>query len=197
MVNNKNRLYWALQISGWSAYAILQILFSIIAFQQGFGWRRALFFLSEALLCLLITHLFREYLKSRNWIKLKIPQLIPRVFVALIIMALIVYFLRIPVSLFTGRESILTTAYNPDQILGLAAIYMIMFFIWSIFYFIYHYLEQYNRAIKYEASMVEIELNNLKKQLNPHFIFNALNSIRALVDENPQKSKVPDWTPPS
>src|SRR5690606_39452870 len=28
-----------------------------------------------------------------------------------------------------------------------------------------------------------------RSQLNPHFIFNALNSIRALVDENPQKSK--------
>lgn len=37
--------------------------------------------------------------------------------------------------------------------------------------------------------MIEIELNNLKSQLNPHFIFNALNSIRALVDENPSKSK--------
>ena len=37
--------------------------------------------------------------------------------------------------------------------------------------------------------MIEIELNNLKNQLNPHFIFNALNSIRALVDENPGKSK--------
>src|SRR5690606_23911150 len=42
---------------------------------------------------------------------------------------------------------------------------------------------------KYEASMIEIELKNLKSQLNPHFIFNALNSIRALVDENPSKSK--------
>jgi two-component system LytT family sensor kinase len=37
--------------------------------------------------------------------------------------------------------------------------------------------------------MREIELSNLKSQLNPHFIFNALNSIRALVDENPTKSK--------
>jgi LytS/YehU family sensor histidine kinase len=36
----------------------------------------------------------------------------------------------------------------------------------------------------------EIELSNLKSQLNPHFIFNALNSIRALVDEDPRKSKL-------
>ena len=37
--------------------------------------------------------------------------------------------------------------------------------------------------------MNEVELNNLKSQLNPHFIFNALNSVRALVDEDPKKSK--------
>src|SRR5690606_5122792 len=63
------------------------------------------------------------------------------------------------------------------------------FFLWFVLYFSYHYFDQYNKSLKYEASMVQIELNNLKSQLNPHFIFNALNSIRALVDENPEKSK--------
>ncbi|MCE3280163.1 MAG: histidine kinase [Bacteroidetes bacterium] len=43
--------------------------------------------------------------------------------------------------------------------------------------------------MKWEASINEIELNKLKSQLNPHFMFNAMNSIRALVDENPGKSK--------
>jgi LytS/YehU family sensor histidine kinase len=43
--------------------------------------------------------------------------------------------------------------------------------------------------LKYEAHKNEVELNKLKSQLNPHFIFNALNSIRALVDEDPEKSK--------
>jgi sensor histidine kinase YesM len=52
-----------------------------------------------------------------------------------------------------------------------------------VLYFIYNYFERYNTSLKLEASAKEIELNNLKSQLNPHFIFNALNSIRALVDE--------------
>lgn len=53
----------------------------------------------------------------------------------------------------------------------------------------YHYVESYNTSLKYDAAIYEIKLNRLKSQLNPHFIFNALNSIRALVDENPVKAK--------
>ena len=45
-------------------------------------------------------------------------------------------------------------------------------------------------SLRYLAASKESELNNLKAQLNPHFIFNCMNSIRALIDENPVKAKV-------
>ncbi|MEO1055010.1 MAG: histidine kinase, partial [Bacteroidota bacterium] len=67
--------------------------------------------------------------------------------------------------------------------------YWFVLLIWSACYFTYQYFQRSNKALKQEAAMTEIELNNLKSQLNPHFIFNALNSIRALVDEDPAKSK--------
>ena len=51
-------------------------------------------------------------------------------------------------------------------------------------------LESNTRSLKYEAAMNEMHLNQLKSQLNPHFIFNALNSMRALVDEEPTKAKI-------
>ena len=76
-----------------------------------------------------------------------------------------------------------------ERIWGLSFFYSIIFFLWYVLYFTFHYFNEYNKSLKYEASMVQIELNNLKSQLNPHFIFNALNSIRALVDENPLKAK--------
>jgi LytS/YehU family sensor histidine kinase len=35
----------------------------------------------------------------------------------------------------------------------------------------------------------ELELKTIKSHINPHFIFNSLNSIRALVDENPERAR--------
>ena len=37
--------------------------------------------------------------------------------------------------------------------------------------------------------MKELELQTIKAHINPHFIFNSLNSIRALVDENPLRAR--------
>src|SRR5690606_8512182 len=137
----------------------------------------------------IITHAFREVLNRWKWLELSVPRLIPGVLVALFVMGVLLYFIRIPVNLMLGRLFDPLAAFDPVTILGQSAFYMILFFLWTLFYFTYHYIDRYNKSLKYEASMIEIELKNLKSQLNPHFIFNALNSIRALVDENPGKSK--------
>lgn len=115
--------------------------------------------------------------------------MIPRVVASIIVLGFIIYFLRVPVSILLKVVNVQRLTLDPMQILGFGFFYVFLLFLWSLFYFTYHYIERYNKSLKYEASMIEIELNNLKNQLNPHFIFNALNSIRALVDENPIKSK--------
>jgi LytS/YehU family sensor histidine kinase len=40
-----------------------------------------------------------------------------------------------------------------------------------------------------EKTVKELEVNTIKSHINPHFIFNSLNSIRALVDENPERAR--------
>jgi LytS/YehU family sensor histidine kinase len=60
-------------------------------------------------------------------------------------------------------------------------------------YYIYHYAESNRRqqldTLRLEAMVKSLELKTIKAHINPHFIFNALNSIRALVDENPQRAR--------
>ncbi len=71
--------------------------------------------------------------------------------------------------------------------------FSVIFCLWNVIYFVFHYFQNYKRAeinsLRYLAASKESELNSLKAQLNPHFIFNCMNSIRALIDENPDKAK--------
>ncbi len=78
-------------------------------------------------------------------------------------------------------------------VLSSAFSYFTLFFIWSLIYFVYHYVaksrKQQMDTLQLETLVKELELKTIKAHINPHFIFNSLNSIRALVDENPVKSK--------
>ncbi len=187
---NKSRLYWTLQVGGWTLYALIQIIGSVFASEsQGVSIQRVIFLTYEAIFCLLLTHGFRNLINRWRWLQASMAVLIPRVIASVFVLGLIMYFLRMPISIPLGLYSS-KVAFDPSNILGLTVIYAIIFFLWCVLYFIYNYFERYNTSLKLEASVKEIELNNLKSQLNPHFIFNALNSIRALVDENPGKSKL-------
>lgn len=184
---NKARLYWLMQIGGWTLYAAVQIGVAIASVGT-ISTQRVIFLTYEAFFCFLLTHFFRTYMNNNRWLSWGMPRLIPRVLLAVWLLGVVMYFLRIPVSLPLGLFS-QSVVFDPKNIFGLSLVYAFFFFLWSVFYFIYNYFERYNKSLKMEASIKQIELSNLKSQLNPHFIFNALNSIRALVDENPEKSK--------
>ena len=186
---NKTRLYWTLQVGGWMLYALIQIAFSVlVSGDNGVSAQRVIFLTYEAIFCLLLTHNLRNIINHWRWLRAGMAVLIPRVVASIFVMGLLMYFLRMPISIPLGMFNS-EIAFDISEILGLTTIYVFIFFLWCILYFIYNYFERYNRSLKMEASLREIELNNLKAQLNPHFIFNALNGIRGLVDENPGKSK--------
>ncbi len=190
MLRNKQRLYWTLQLGGWTLYGVVQISASVIASSSSsISLQRILFLVYEAFFCLLISHGYRNFINRWRWLSLGMPRLIPRVLLSSMVLGLLMYFLRIPPSIPLGLFN-KGKALDLFNLVGQSFYYGIIFFLWSVFYFIYNYFERYNTSLKLEASVKEIELNNLKSQLNPHFIFNALNSIRALVDENPEKSKL-------
>ena len=185
---NKFRLYWSFQVGGWSLYAVLQIAAVLVRDEGSLSNQRIVFLLFEAVFCLAISHIFRNFINRWKWLNLTMPRLIPRVLLGVFVMGALMYILRVPVSISVGLFN-KNVVLDPIVFLGQSFFYAIIFFLWSVLHFIYNYFERYNKSLKLEASIKEIELNNLKSQLNPHFIFNALNSIRALVDENPSKSK--------
>ncbi|MBE0675550.1 MAG: histidine kinase [Bacteroidales bacterium] len=65
-------------------------------------------------------------------------------------------------------------------------------FIWSILYFGIKYYQRMvlekKRANEALLLAQKAQLQMLRYQLNPHFLFNSLNSVQALVHENPDKA---------
>lgn len=62
----------------------------------------------------------------------------------------------------------------------------------SFYYLVSYYTESKDRALKeseLKNLITQAELKSLKFQINPHFIFNSLNSMSALTEINPPKAK--------
>jgi len=54
----------------------------------------------------------------------------------------------------------------------------------AAFKLIFDYIEMQQRLVEIAKEKAETELNFLKSQINPHFLFNSLNSVYFLIDKN-------------
>jgi sensor histidine kinase YesM len=58
----------------------------------------------------------------------------------------------------------------------------------SIFYFLYYYKNKQDNRLKEQkiiAGVASAQFDALKNQLDPHFLFNSLNVLTSLIEENP------------
>ena len=71
--------------------------------------------------------------------------------------------------------------------------FLFITFNWLVFIYSYKIYANNQQDLKdklaIEKNLKEANLNTLKGQINPHFIFNSLNNIRGLVQEDPLKTK--------
>ncbi len=66
---------------------------------------------------------------------------------------------------------------------------LISLFITSIYESVFFYKQwkfNFSKSAKLEKDNIEAKYETLKSQINPHFLFNSLNSLSLMVDENPE-----------
>jgi two-component system, LytTR family, sensor kinase len=176
------RFYWSCQLGGWVLYVLIVASPIILSgkFNGTIAFGLTLIFMQG----ILLTEALRWLIVRLQWLRLPVAGALPRVLVVNILMGLIMALIK------SGLDRI---QLDTPGLFLYTAQYAFVFFLWSVIYFLVHFLENYKNAeienLRWEASIREAELNKLKSQLNPHFMFNAMNSIRALVGENPNRAK--------
>jgi sensor histidine kinase YesM len=146
-------------------------------------------YLSFSGICL--THIYRSVIKKNDWLSLPLKQIIPRVIVASIFIGVVLLLLLYTVNILGGQFSF--SRIRLGRFIFSAFNLSIVVLVWGLIYFSVHYFENYKKAeiesLIWEAAVKDFELKTLKSQLNPHFMFNALNSIRALIEEDPASAQ--------
>jgi sensor histidine kinase YesM len=106
-----------------------------------------------------------------------------------LIWVLICYFLLIALFSDNDRGLKLSSGYLPFTFLAGILFYILI----TLFYYLVISYQNLQDKIRNEANLhaliKETELSLLKSQINPHFLFNSLNSISSLTITNPAKAR--------
>lgn len=180
-MNKKQITYWLFQLLGWG------FLFSLALINKPFSITSILKVVLVSLIGIVISHSIRYVFLKKNIIHMSFLNQF----------ALGVINAIIGSAVFTGLQwlmytYIFNTLFDPFDIIYILniSIYLI---VWQVLYILYilrerNRLEEMNN-LKLQALNQEVELSNLRSQLNPHFMFNALNSVKALIDEDKKAAK--------
>lgn len=189
--SRQDRLYVLAQCVGWGSFTIAYLGLAQLNKHSQLG--ELSLFVASNLIGLLLSHLYRTWIHRRGWKQLNWGALLPRVIAATLILALLWTLCSWPLYTILGAEEQPRTVSTVALFVFSVFNGIWLFTLWSLFYFGYQFGNRYRRSELERAQLTvtvkEAELRALKSQVNPHFIFNALNSMRALIGEDPTRAR--------
>jgi two-component system LytT family sensor kinase len=187
--------YWRFQIVGWALFCLLNQVWGYLLLEGVLGYFLIDFLLSWFSL-LLGSHVVFELADRNAWLAMSASRLWARVLCACLVMG---HLCVLPNIVFYQSSIVLI----PDQMQQLLSIlefqqvsmaYMVVsggflagvkLTLWFLIVWVI-YQQKQGLKLRGRQRVLELELQNaqmdqLRQQLNPHFLFNCLNSIRAMI----------------
>ena len=194
---NKISTYWKCQLCGWIAIGII----SFMGISYGVDFKTNLgknirYMILIMLTGIFFSHLMHFYIKKWKLIEKPFWKLLFPIFI-------LTFFFGAFVGIFAQHRDIelLPYVWMHNSASGNAYLFFetimsgaFLLMLWNIIYFFYQnqqrnkIQEQEKAALKLQA--VELEAQALRVQMNPHFVFNSLNSIKALIQQNENEKSV-------
>ena len=176
------KIYWICQVLGWGLYSAAGAL----GVSQEIGWRPAVVagYLLFGVYSIALTELFRREIRRRQWLTASASRMMLSLGLGALIVGSIQTFLVIAVSLALDRRS--TLLLQPANALWIWLGIIGVTSVWTILYVsLTTTRRSREKEVHAQLAVREAELRALEAQVNPHFLFNCLNSIRGLVLEDP------------
>jgi two-component system LytT family sensor kinase len=143
-------------------------------------------FISFLSIIIMLIYSYRWALKSKKKYVLYTVIVLFALFGPILFLCLVTW-----LELFFGMKGVLPINFNLLAKYSPGASLIILFL--SSAYYLTHLIQQSGKqretAHKAETLAKDVQLKMLRYQINPHFLFNVLNSIYTLIDENTEKAK--------
>jgi two-component system, LytTR family, sensor kinase len=183
----KNNKYWFFQIFGWFIFGLYDL--STLYLRDRLTKEEVMFTSAFLLFCIVVTEIYHFIIKKYQWNRLLIEKLVPRVAISVTLMTILINTFVVLFGIMY-REKV---AFKLEFAIGFLFYSFALSMLWSTFYFLWKYINSNEELeiekIKMQMTLKDLELKNIKLNLQPHFIFNALNSIRSLIFENQDKAR--------
>ena len=174
---NKNQAFWRLQMAGWAGAMLLRAMSSLANAQAtSFLVLLLIATITGFSISLLLSVIYRQLIAQRPLITWGVTMIV----------------LPFAVGLNAFIDAWVISLYRAESEASFAQLFIGVFYLdltllgaWSaLYYAINFYLqieEQQDQLIRLENQATSAQLTMLRYQLNPHFLFNTLNSISTLV----------------
>jgi len=183
--------FWKVQITGWIVY-LVAIYVTFLSIAQPGNFLSLFYFKSfRALTGFFLTSVFLRPIYRKFGTNLSIGWLVLLVLVFSMLFGAVWTLIEACYVHFTNPNLDVATYLTRSPRIALD--YALTLTAWSALYFgvknWWSWQQERENSLESQALANKAQLEMLRYQLNPHFLFNALNSIRALVDEDEERAK--------
>jgi sensor histidine kinase YesM len=191
-------LYWRCQLIGWASFVTISYVFNNIIYKDfiGFFYKAIIIFLFG----LAFSHLVKLTINATGILNKKFSLQIIYLSILTIVFSLVSTYVWMITLIKIGVWNVnKLTKERPD--VSFYQVYFYNLFIilltlagWVLIYFLFHYVKTVRREeqlkVQLRFEMIELEAKALRSQMNPHFIFNCMNSIKSLIQKNDQEKSI-------
>ena len=188
-----NYKYWIINFFGWILFALFMLTIDKITYGGSDSPNRMYYLLSEGVLCgllgfvlsFIILYFIENYFNIGDYSKSDIYKLIAVIVVTQVIYHCLLWpMLNIPANYFLNESVDLTLVQKLTNVPHFFAYFVVWLFVVLTLKLVYYINTIKVKQLQLEANLKESQLNTLKGQINPHFMFNSLNNIRGLMLED-------------